>query len=413
MGLVAGGAAEARSTREATELRARQVGLQERQFGLEEETAARKSITDAISATRSEIDGLITAARDAKAKGAPAERLKPIRRLIETLGGQLGVAIPGVPMPKGAAPVPGAEAIVQTGLQRFDALVGATPGPAPKEPEAAFAGSGFEAATANIVTKLANKMRSGVPLTGEEQMAYSIAYGKLTEPKTVASPTGGFQIIQPTLDANLFPAPSGSTPSPAGTPGPRTGGTAGLNVSKVGGPVTANEAGRTELVAAGAQNATDVFDAIVNPDGSINRDTIFTMTTDIPLIGRGVPGTEGRNIRAKFEDAAAAKLRLETGAQANEQEIQNIVDRFMPSNFDSDSTVKSKMERMKGFFTGSLARTDPEMFGKLTSRAKAEGKIPAPPANEAEAEFTGFDPMSGAAVYRRPNGTHFGVPRGR
>jgi hypothetical protein len=97
-----------------------------------------------------------------------------------------------------------------------------------------------------------------------------------------------------------------------------------------------------------------VREAIVNTDGSINRDTVFSMSSDIPLLGKGIPGTEGRGVRSVLEDSLASKLRLETGAQANKEELQNIVDRFMPSLLDDDATIRDKMERLNQFFTDAL-----------------------------------------------------------
>jgi hypothetical protein len=46
-----------------------------------------------------------------------------------------------------------------------------------------------------------------------------------------------------------------------------------------------------------------------------------------PFGSQGIPFTEGRTVRAQLEDSLSAKLRLETGAQANQQELQNIIDR--------------------------------------------------------------------------------------
>jgi len=298
---------------------------------------------------------------------------------------------------------------------------------APQSGSALFKGTGFQAQSANTLIQLSGKVKAGIPLSGQEKAAYSIAFGEATKPKLVKLPDGSFGLTQQTIDETIFPRPESIGASPAdNAPGAEAAPTlpqspgipsrqSGASVTRLGGTQRqkANDAGRTELVVQGAKNAQTVRDAIVNPDGSVNRDTVFTMVSDVPLLGRGLPGTEGRTVRGQIEDALAAKLRLETGAQANEQEIQNILDRFLPSLMDSDKTITDKMDRLVEFFTGTLKRTDPETFEKLTSRSQEDGTIPQPPASEAGATFEGFDPSSGVAVFKRLDGTSFGIARTR
>ena len=295
-----------------------------------------------------------------------------------------------------------------------------------------FAGTGMEASSANILTQLTGKADKGLPLTTADKRAYAIAYQELTSPRVVGSPTTGFSIIQPTLDPSVFPSPESIGKAPAGgsraTPqapqAPQVGqevspfGTEldqtarGATITPLSGPKpTADQAGRSALVTQGARGAQRVREAIVNTDGSINRDTVFSMSSDIPLLGKGVPGTKGRGVRSVLEDSLASKLRLETGAQANETELQNIVDRFMPSLLDDDSTIRDKMERLNQFFTDALHKTDPELARTLIDRAAEAGNIPAPPQSEPDAEFQGFDASSGVAVFKRTNGTFFGIPQ--
>jgi len=296
-----------------------------------------------------------------------------------------------------------------------------------------FKGTGMQQQSANVLMEIARKREQGLPVTAEDKRAYSLAYGELTVPKVVGSPSTGYSFVQNTLDPNVFPSPEGlDTPmrrepqvgqevspfgnelespvSPASPAQPQPGPGARITpLSEPTKPQSADQAGRGALVSQGAVNATRVRDAIVNPDGSVNRDIVFSMSSDIPLLGKGLPGTEGRGVRSVLEDALASKLRLETGAQANAEELQNIIDRFMPSMLDDDATVRDKMKRLADYFGEALSKTDPALADKLISRAREDGNVPEPPPDESGAVFTGFDASSGVAVFKRPNGTFFGV----
>lgn len=349
-GLILGGAVDQRNKRQQLAIEQGRNDLEAKRLGLEQETAARGAITNAIKATRDEIDNLITVAREAKAKGATPEQLAPLRRQIEVIGGQMGIPMPGLPTPKGGAPVPGGESVVQMGLNRFDAIVGATPSPK-VEDTPAFPGTGMDAAAANVASAIAKKAETGAPITSADRRAYALAFGKLTEPRIVGTPESGYRIVQPELDAALFPAPSslgiprpppaaGTSPAasapadaqPAATPTPTapaggSGGNApaaptatartptaaggssppvavpsttaaaagtpsatpGFTVSPLtsAGGKSANEAGRIAVITQGLQTARAVRDAIIQPDGSVDGGTLFQMFGGVPIPGVG------------------------------------------------------------------------------------------------------------------------------
>lgn len=431
-GFVMAGAAENRNRRRQLDLEERRINLTDAQANLDREQAKAKLVFSHLNDTRSQIDDLIKTAAEAKENGATPEQVAGLRRMVETLGGSLGVGGEGIPKVEGLPPVPGAKGLIDTSLRRFDATLAATQAKGPGGP---FEGQGIDAQVFNTLTVLGDKLRSGVPLTSQEKAAYSLAYVRATEPKLTGSPQTGYTMVQPTIDGNLFPAPDAigapavpaapAGPAPAGpevlpsaTPAPETVQTPsrpGATVTQLSGPTrtNANEAGRAALISSGVKSARQVRDAIVDPAGYVDRALIFTMASDIPLLGKGVPFTEGRTVRGQMEDALSAKLRLETGAQANAEEIQNMLDRFMPSTFDDDATVKDKLGRMVEFFETAIAKSDPEAFEVLTSRAADAGDIPDAPEGETGARFSGFDPSSGAAIFERADGTFFGVPRGR
>ena len=101
------------------------------------------------------------------------------------------------------------------------------------------------------------------------------------------------------------------------------------------------EAGRRSMVEA-AVNSLGTLEGIIfpnGPDGEMNRDAIFEMSVNL--------GSQGRLARANFDDLASVILRLETGAQANAEEIANVARRFRPSILDDDIVVRDKLARMQ------------------------------------------------------------------
>ena len=103
----------------------RTIAVAEDEARVAEAKATLDTITGALDSTAVEIDSLIAAAEQAKAASAGPEKVQSVRRLIELMGAQLGVPASGVPQPEGIAPVPGGEALIRSGLNRFDALFGA------------------------------------------------------------------------------------------------------------------------------------------------------------------------------------------------------------------------------------------------------------------------------------------------
>jgi len=103
----------------------RTIAVAEDEARVAQEKATLDTVTGALDSTAIEIDQLIAAAEQAKAASAGPDKVQSVRRLIELMGAQLGVPIEGIPQPKGIAPVPGGEALIRSGLNRFDTLFGA------------------------------------------------------------------------------------------------------------------------------------------------------------------------------------------------------------------------------------------------------------------------------------------------
>jgi hypothetical protein len=103
----------------------------------------------------------------------------------------------------------------------------------------------------------------------------------------------------------------------------------------------------------------------------VDRTTLFTSN----LFG-GLPFTEGRDVNRLIEDAVETKLRLETGAAANKDEVKRIAQRYRPSNADSDDTIIGKLAGLERYMQQSFNVLDPT--GEVRSHISGN-KIGVPP----------------------------------
>lgn len=104
-----------------------------------------------------------------------------------------------------------------------------------------------------------------------------------------------------------------------------------------------------------AKKDMDEFEKLLFPSGKLDRSMLLKI--NIPRTA-GMPGdTDARKAYSALNNAIAAKLRLETGAQANDQEIEEIAKRFRPTYADTEASAKDKVQRLKDFMTSTLAMT--------------------------------------------------------
>lgn len=90
-------------------------------------------------------------------------------------------------------------------------------------------------------------------------------------------------------------------------------------------------------------------------NGRLMNSTVWAM--NVPGTA-GLPGnTDARNAYSAIHNAVAAKLRLETGAAANQGEIVNIARRFMPTPADTAESARNKLNRLRTLFDSSLSQT--------------------------------------------------------
>jgi hypothetical protein len=92
-----------------------------------------------------------------------------------------------------------------------------------------------------------------------------------------------------------------------------------------------------------------------------------------------------------IEDAISAKLRAETGAAANADEVKSITRRFGLNSFDKDSVIRSKLTRLRRFLNDSMNVRDPS--GKIRATIGG-GTVGAPQAGTVQGgyRFKGGDP---------------------
>lgn len=135
---------------------------------------------------------------------------------------------------------------------------------------------------------------------------------------------------------------------------------------------TPEQAARVSAMNMTLNNVSDLRDKLV-PDGkTVDRRTLFTS-----MFG-GLPFTEGRDVERYIEDAIETKLRLQTGAAANKDEVKKEAAKFKPNQLDSDDTIIGKFDKLERYMQDTFNVLDPS--GVVRARlGSAGGNIGAPP----------------------------------
>ncbi len=122
---------------------------------------------------------------------------------------------------------------------------------------------------------------------------------------------------------------------------------------------TPEKAAKQQMMRTAKEAVPIVKELLFNKDGSINRKNIFTM--DVPLVpgDKGIPWTDGKKLRTAMEFGIQAITRGETGAAMPPSEVDNTRERFQPSIWDNDETIKLKLEMYEKFINGSIHLMDP------------------------------------------------------
>jgi len=151
---------------------------------------------------------------------------------------------------------------------------------------------------------------------------------------------------------------------------PRTGQTvADLGAGKPD-QVTPDTAGRISGLIQAQQIGNDVKTKFLNPDGSVNRGTVLTSFVR-------APGTEGRKVRDDLAIAIDSVLRARTGAGVNKEEMQQVLDQFLPHPLDSDAEIANKFNRLDQFIGGSLnaVTLPPSIQQRVKSQGAGGGRV--------------------------------------
>lgn len=135
---------------------------------------------------------------------------------------------------------------------------------------------------------------------------------------------------------------------------------------------TPEQAARVSAMNMTLNNVSDLRDKLV-PDGkTVDRRVLFTS-----MFG-GLPFTEGRDVERFIEDAIETKLRLQTGAAANKDEVKKEAAKFKPNQLDGDETIVGKFDKLERYMQDTFNVLDPS--GVVRARLGSAGSnIGAPP----------------------------------
>ena len=122
-------------------------------------------------------------------------------------------------------------------------------------------------------------------------------------------------------------------------------------------PLSGEAAGRAGMLTSSLESLMQAK-AILMPGGELRQDWRKVVGAGpVPGLNAFVPGA--RDFDSHIENALAAKLRLETGANMPATEKTNLDKRFKPSPLDSEKLVTSKMDSLERFMRGSIEMLDP------------------------------------------------------
>lgn len=133
------------------------------------------------------------------------------------------------------------------------------------------------------------------------------------------------------------------------------------------------QAGRVSAINRSLADLSQARSLLVKDDGAIDRTTLFSAN----LFG-GLPFSKGRDLNRYIEDAVETKLRLETGAAANKDEIRRIATRFKPSVKDADETIKGKLDQLEVFMRDAFNVLDPTGEVRARIGGQSAGTPPTP-----------------------------------
>ena len=131
---------------------------------------------------------------------------------------------------------------------------------------------------------------------------------------------------------------------------PRAAPSASVTITQGG--VKMGEMQQVNLARSSLRNIVKVKDFFFDDTGKVKSGVL-----DILWAQYGVPGTEGRKIKAMMTNALGDALRLESGAAIPPEELENMMSRYYPQLGDDDATILYKLNeferRMRDAVTGN------------------------------------------------------------
>ena len=128
-------------------------------------------------------------------------------------------------------------------------------------------------------------------------------------------------------------------------------------------PLSPQQAGQFSGLANALEEVNQAERMILDAKGDVDRTVLFQSALNLPF-------SPGREFNQVIDNAIATKLRIETGAAANKDEVVKIAGRFSPSINDSAKSIKGKFSRFRKFMQGAISLADPS--GKLRFRFYSE-----------------------------------------
>lgn len=207
---------------------------------------------------------------------------------------------------------------------------------------------------AELVKTMAGKSQPGLQLKEVFDPASGMtryvpeqqAIGGLVPPKskqTITLDKDGNLVI--TEGAGGVDAPKGYRGKPDGSLEPIPGGPAARQ--------TPEQAAKTQMLEMSQKSLQQLGSMIFSGEKQeVDRTLIANMTANTPY-------TQGRSANILIKDSIEAKLRAESGAAVPDSEVSRAFERFKPSIFDKDETIKLKLDLLNKFLVGAYDKIDP------------------------------------------------------
>ena len=134
--------------------------------------------------------------------------------------------------------------------------------------------------------------------------------------------------------------------------------------------MTPENAGRVAGISSGIKSLDGLLGTLVH-DKKVDRQVLFSSAFG------GLPFSGGRDIDRFIREAIELKIRLQTGATARPDELENEAKKFSPKQLDSDATIISKLKGLRDYYTEAFNVLDPD--GQIRARLGSTGAAVGPP----------------------------------